>query len=105
MLVFILAFAQPSRIVRTAKQRATVVLTLDTSGSMVATDVTPDRLQAAEQAARDFVQALPSGIQIGLVQFSTEANVLASRRQRIEPPWWPPSTGSKRAAEQPPQPR
>jgi Ca-activated chloride channel family protein len=78
LLVFVLAFAQPSRIVRTPKQRATVMLTLDISGSMIATDVTPSRLDAAKQAARNFVQALPPGIQLGLVSFSTGASVLVA---------------------------
>ena len=76
--VFVLAFAQPAREVRTAKQRATVMLTLDTSGSMVATDVSPDRLGAAQQAAASLVRALPSGIQLGLVTFSTQASVLVA---------------------------
>ena len=75
VLVFVFAFAQPARLVRTPKQRATVVLTLDTSGSMVATDISPARLAAAQQAARNFVQALPNGIQVGLVYFSTTASV------------------------------
>jgi Ca-activated chloride channel family protein len=78
LLVFVLAFAQPARLVRIAKQRATVVLTLDTSGSMVATDISPTRLGAAQQAARGFVQALPSGVQISLVDFSTTASVLVA---------------------------
>lgn len=78
LLLFVLAFAQPARLIRTPKQRATVVLTLDTSGSMIATDISPSRLAAAQQAARRFVQALPSGIQVGLVAFSTDANVLAA---------------------------
>jgi Ca-activated chloride channel family protein len=77
-LVFVLAFAQPARLISTPKQRATVVLTLDTSASMVATDVAPSRLAAAQQAAREFVKALPSGVQIGLVDFSTSASVLAA---------------------------
>ncbi len=75
VIIFVFAFAQPASLVRTPKQRATVVLTLDTSGSMVATDISPDRLAAAQQAARNFVQALPKGIQVGLVSFSTGANV------------------------------
>jgi len=78
LLVFVLAFAQPARLIRTPTQRATVVLTLDTSGSMVATDVSPTRLAAAQQAARQFVNALPPGVQIGLVDFSTTASVLAA---------------------------
>jgi Ca-activated chloride channel family protein len=75
---FVLAFAQPARLVRIAKQRATIVLTLDVSGSMVATDVSPTRLGAAQQAAREFVQALPPGVQVGLVSFSTSAGVLVA---------------------------
>ena len=78
LLIFVLGFAQPARLISVPKQRATVVLTLDTSGSMVATDVAPTRLAAAQQAARDFVKALPSGVQIGLVDFSTSASVLVA---------------------------
>lgn len=78
LVVLVLAFAEPARVVRTPKQRATVMLTLDISGSMVATDVTPTRLAAAETAARQFVRALPSGVQLGLVAFSTNANVLVA---------------------------
>lgn len=78
LVVFVLAFAQPARLISIPKQRATVVLTLDTSGSMVATDVSPSRLAAAQQAARQFVKALPGGVQIGLVDFSTNASVLAA---------------------------
>lgn len=76
MVLLVLGFAQPARSMRTPKQRATVILTLDISGSMVATDVAPTRLAAAEQAARGFVNALPSGVQLGLVTFSTNAQVV-----------------------------
>jgi Ca-activated chloride channel homolog len=78
LIVFVFAFAEPTRAVRTAKKEATVVLTLDTSGSMVATDVAPTRLGAAEKAARTFVQALPRGVQLGLVSFSTTATLLVA---------------------------
>jgi Ca-activated chloride channel homolog len=78
LVVFVLAFAQPARLISIPMQRATVVLTLDTSGSMIATDVSPTRLAAAQQAARQFVKALPPGVQIGLVDFSTNASVLAA---------------------------
>ncbi len=78
LIVLVMSFAEPARVVRTAKQRATVVLTLDTSGSMVATDVAPDRLDAAKEAARQFIQALPAGIQVSIVSFNTSASVLVS---------------------------
>ncbi len=76
LVLLVLGFAQPARVERTPKQRATVILTLDISGSMIANDVTPTRLAAAQQAARGFVNALPTGVQLGLVSFSTSASVL-----------------------------
>jgi Ca-activated chloride channel family protein len=54
------------------------MLTLDVSGSMAATDVAPSRLAAAQQEARQFVNALPPGVQLGLVAFSDNASVLVS---------------------------
>ncbi len=78
IVLLVLGFAQPARVERTPKQRATVILTLDVSGSMVANDVTPTRLAAAQQAARGFVNALPPGVQLGLVSFSSSASVLVS---------------------------
>jgi Ca-activated chloride channel family protein len=78
LVLLVLSFAQPARAIRTPKQRATVMLTLDISGSMIAGDVTPSRLGAAQKAARNFVQALPPGVQLGLVSFSTNAQVLVA---------------------------
>jgi Ca-activated chloride channel family protein len=76
LVLLVVGFAQPARVLRTPKQRATVILTLDVSGSMISSDVSPTRLAAAEQAARGFVNALPSGVQLGLVSFSSSASVL-----------------------------
>lgn len=78
LILLVVAFAQPARVERTPKQRATVILTLDVSGSMVANDVAPSRLGAAEDAARGFVNALPSGVQLGLIDFSTSPSVLVA---------------------------
>ncbi len=57
---------------------ATIVLVVDVSGSMSAHDVEPTRLDAAVLAMRNFVQRLPSGFKVGLVQFSDDAQVLAA---------------------------
>lgn len=76
LVLLVVGFAQPTRVERTPRQRATVILALDTSGSMASTDVAPTRLAAAEQEARNFVNALPRGVQLGLVSFNQTARVL-----------------------------
>jgi Ca-activated chloride channel homolog len=57
---------------------ATIVLLVDVSGSMSARDVEPTRLDAAIVAMSNFVQRLPAGYKLGLVQFSDQAEVLAA---------------------------
>jgi Ca-activated chloride channel family protein len=56
--------------------KAVVVLAVDTSGSMLAPDVEPSRLEAAKSAARTFVDSFPQGPKIGLVSFSTYATLM-----------------------------
>lgn len=71
LAVLVLAIAGPALTHKVALQRATLVLTIDTSGSMVADDIAPTRLAAAQQQATDFVNNLPEGLQVGLVAFDT----------------------------------
>jgi len=78
LVLLVLGFAQPVRVERNPRQRATVILTLDTSGSMVANDVAPSRIGAAEVAARAFVNALPPGVNLGLISFSTAPTTLVA---------------------------
>ncbi len=73
---FVVAFARPAGTVREPRERATVVLAIDVSLSMQSTDVRPSRLQAAQQAARDFAGQLPSGINLALVSFSGGGTVV-----------------------------
>ena len=63
-------------VVPVPREEATVVLTMDTSRSMLATDVSPDRLTAAKAAASDFIASLPEGFRVALVAFSTEARLV-----------------------------
>jgi Ca-activated chloride channel family protein len=58
------------------RPQATVVLVIDTSGSMVAGDVQPTRLGAAQEAVRRFVRRLPRHFQVGIVAFSSGPRVL-----------------------------
>ncbi len=76
LVVLTLAFAEPALAMRTPKDTATIMLTLDTSASMTATDVAPSRLAAAEAEASQFVEKLPRGIQVGLVSFDASARLL-----------------------------
>jgi Ca-activated chloride channel family protein len=78
LVAMTIAFAQPVMAVPTPLDRATILLTLDTSASMASTDVAPDRLEAAEARARAFVENLPDGAQVGLVTFDTSARLLVA---------------------------
>jgi Ca-activated chloride channel family protein len=73
-LVF--ALARPSMLVAVPREQATIILTMDVSGSMMATDVQPSRLAAAQKAASDFIDQLPSTFKVGLVAFSTAPRTL-----------------------------
>ncbi len=71
-----IALARPSMTVDVPRDEATVILTMDVSGSMMATDVSPSRLDAAKAAATAFVDQLPAGFRVGLVAFATEARIV-----------------------------
>jgi len=72
------AFARPTITVKTPDERASVVLVVDVSGSMRATDVKPTRLAAAKRAMRSFLERSPDTLRIGVVAFSDEAQVVVS---------------------------
>jgi Ca-activated chloride channel family protein len=78
MAALVVALARPSMAVAVPREEATIILTMDVSGSMLATDVAPSRLAAAKQAASAFVNGLPAGVKVGLVAFSTSPRVLVS---------------------------
>lgn len=70
------AFARPTVSVKTPNERASVVLVVDTSGSMRATDVKPTRLGAAKRAMQAFLEHAPASLRVGIVSFSDEAQVV-----------------------------
>ena len=74
-------FAKPSANVQVPRATATVVVALDVSGSMAATDVTPSRIEAAKSAAQAFVRSLPKTFDVGLVSFSATATVVTPPSQ------------------------
>lgn len=71
------AWARPVGTEKVARERATVVVILDRSLSMQATDVSPDRMAASKQAAKDFIVQLPSEYNVALVGLSASPSVLA----------------------------
>jgi Ca-activated chloride channel family protein len=79
------AIARPHIDVDVAKEEATVMLTLDSSGSMQATDVAPNRLDAARSAAKGFTNRLPEKFRLGLVTFSNVAQLLVPPTADREP--------------------
>jgi Ca-activated chloride channel family protein len=66
----VVALARPERTVAVAVERASVVLVLDTSRSMQATDVDPDRMEAAKRAALRFLDKVPPNLRVGLVAYN-----------------------------------
>ena len=78
VVLLVIGIARPAQATKVARQRGTVIVALDTSESMGATDVSPNRLEAAKDAAKRFVENLPSGLQVGLLSFDQSASMLVS---------------------------
>jgi Ca-activated chloride channel family protein len=75
LALLVIGYAKPVRATRVGEERATVVLAVDTSLSMEADDVDPNRLEVAEEAARAFVADLPAELNVGLVTFNGSTTV------------------------------
>lgn len=69
------AWARPNGVEMVPRERATIVLVIDISNSMLATDVKPNRLDAAKQAAISFVKSLPEKYNLALVSLSGSPSV------------------------------
>lgn len=76
MLALVLGLAGPLVAMRTPVERATIIVCIDVSLSMRATDVAPDRLTAAETAATELIKEVPPSINLGLVAFAQTANAV-----------------------------
>lgn len=78
-LVFLtVAMAGPTHDVRIPRNRAVVMLVMDVSQSMRATDVLPNRMAAAQEASKQFADELTPGINLGLISYAGTATVLVS---------------------------
>jgi Ca-activated chloride channel homolog len=80
-----IALGRPERDVMVDREQATIVLAVDSSGSMLAEDVRPSRLAAAQAAIRTFLDELPGQFRVGMVSFAEEAQVVAPVTANREP--------------------
>jgi len=76
LAALVVAYAMPTAYIDVPRDRATIVLAIDVSRSMEASDVSPNRLTAAKQAAESFVDMLPAGFNLAIVSFSGTASVV-----------------------------
>lgn len=74
----LLAAARPFAVVTLPSQQETIILAMDVSGSMRATDVLPNRLVASQNAAKAFLADLPRSVRVGIVAFAGTASVVQS---------------------------
>ena len=78
LVLLTIAMAGPQNDVRVPRNRAVVMLVIDVSQSMRATDIEPSRLAAAQVAAKQFADQLTAGINLGLISYAGTATVLVS---------------------------
>jgi Ca-activated chloride channel family protein len=76
LIVLVTATARPQALVSVSRSNTSIILTIDVSRSMCSTDVDPNRLAAAQEAARDFVEDQPAGTRLGIVVFARSAQIL-----------------------------
>jgi Ca-activated chloride channel family protein len=130
LAALLISLARPQAIALVPKEQATVILVIDVSGSMNATDVQPTRLVSSQRAAAGFIQQLPEKFRVGIVSFASTAQTLTrpttdraavyeavaslhaegatamgdgiERALDVKRPPTPPSTGTARPAPDPP---
>jgi Ca-activated chloride channel family protein len=78
LAALVVSLAVPSTEVRVPRERATVIMAVDVSLSMQATDIEPSRFEAMQKAAKEFVDVLPERINLGLVSFAGTATTLVT---------------------------
>ena len=88
LAALLMAMARPAAVVTVPLNRANIVLAMDISRSMCATDVSPNRLTVAQEAALAFIDDQPDGTQIGIVAFTGLAEIVV------------PPTGDREALQQ-----
>ncbi len=72
----LIASARPFAVISLPSTQETIILAMDVSGSMRATDVKPNRLVASQEAAKAFLKELPRSVRVGIVAFAGTASVV-----------------------------
>jgi Ca-activated chloride channel family protein len=76
LIALLIAAARPMAVISLPSQQETIILAMDVSGSMRATDVKPNRLVAAQNAAKAFLAELPRNVRVAIVSFAGTAQVV-----------------------------
>ena len=84
LVALLLAAARPLAVIALPSRDQTIMLAMDVSGSMQATDVEPDRLTAAQNAAKAFISELPRQVRVGIVAFAGSAQLAQLPTQNHE---------------------
>jgi Ca-activated chloride channel family protein len=70
LTAMVFALARPQATIPVPSNTGTVILAIDVSGSMLAEDVEPNRMDATKAAVKEFIEKQPSGVKVGIVSFS-----------------------------------
>ena len=84
LATLLLASARPTAVITLPLQQETIILAIDVSGSMRAADVLPNRMVAAQEAAKAFLADLPRSVRVGVVSFAGTAAVVQPPTQNRE---------------------
>lgn len=84
MLVMLLAVSRPTALITLPSNQRTIIMAIDVSLSMRASDVQPSRIVAAQTAAKAFIQDLPTDMRVGIVTFAGTASVAQAPTQNRE---------------------
>lgn len=76
MIAAIIAIARPSAVVTLPADYLTLIMAMDVSRSMMATDVAPNRISAMQTAAKSFIEELPANVRMGITSFAGTAAVV-----------------------------
>ena len=84
MIAAILAIARPTAVITLPADQRTIILSIDVSLSMRATDVEPNRITAAQEAAKAFIENQPADVRVGIVSFAGTALLVQAPTQNKE---------------------